>query len=256
MTATAETPTRRHRGRTALIWAVSVVVVLAVLVVVAEFVLRGVVDRMIAEQVEQALPEGTTGQVDAHADGVVIPQLLSGNLDDVALSAKRITVRGIPLAVRATVHDVPVDGQGSTGAIDGRVTLAASAVDDLGVLDQVSGDITLRNGGIAYRGSTKIVGYQIDYRVLADLAAASNGQGIVVTPQKVSVTNTALGIDIGGEVPGVSGRPLTVCTAKYLPADLRLRSIDVTAADASVRVTAPRLPLSEQGLRATGSCPG
>ena len=41
------------------------VVVLAGLVVVAEFVLRGVVDRIIAQQVEQSLPDGTTGQVDA-----------------------------------------------------------------------------------------------------------------------------------------------------------------------------------------------
>jgi hypothetical protein len=253
--ATSEaTPRRKHPGRTALIWVVSVVVVLAVLVVVAEFVLRGVVDRMIAEQVEKALPKGTTGQVHAHADGVVIPQLLAGDLDDVTITSRRITVQGIPLAVRATAHDVPVDGQGSTGAVDGRVTLAGSAIKDLGVLDQVAGDIALRKGGIAYSGSTKFLGYQIDYRVLADLAAASNGKGITVTPQKVSVTNDQLGIDIGGAVPGLSGRAVDVCTAKYLPAALRLRTIDITGSDASVRVTAAHLPLSEEGLRTTGSC--
>jgi hypothetical protein len=254
--ATPEQPARtKHTGRTALVWVVAVVVVLAVLVVIAEFVLRGVVDRMVAEQVEKALPEGTTGQVEAHADGVVIPQLLSGSLDDVTITSKRITVQGIPLAVHARVRDVPIDGQGSTGAIAGRVTLAGSAIKDLGVLDQVAGDISLRQGGIAYSGSTKFLGYAIDYRVLADLAAASNGQGITVTPQKVSVTNSQLGIDIGGNIPGVSGKAIGVCTAKYLPEALRLRSIDITKSDAAVRVTAAHLPLSEDGLRKTGTCP-
>lgn len=255
-TVTPEQPARtKHTGRTALIWVVAVVVVLAVLVVVAEFVLRGVVDRMIAEQVEKSLPEGTTGQVEAHADGVVLPQLLSGSLDDVTITSKRITVQGIPLAVDARAHDVPIDGQGSTGAIDGRVTLAGSAIKDLGVLDQVAGDITLRKGGVAYSGSTKFLGYAIDYRVLADLAAASDGQGITVTPQKVSVTNSKLGIDVGGTIPGVSGKAIDICTAKYLPEALRLRSIDIGTTDAAVRVTAAHLPLSEQGLRKTGTCP-
>ncbi len=106
-------PAARPKRRRWPIVLVVVLVVLAALVVIAEFVLRGVVDRIIAEQVEQSLPEGTTGQVEAHADGVVIPQLIGGALDQVEISSRKITVDGIPLAADVTVHDVPVDGKGT-----------------------------------------------------------------------------------------------------------------------------------------------
>ena len=247
-------PKRPHRGgRIALIALVVVLVLVAVLLVVAEFVVRGIVDRTIADRVEQSLPDGSTGQVHADAHGIVLPQLLGGTLDDVDVSSKRLTVQGVPFAVTATVHDVPVSGTGSTGAIDGRVRLASSAVQDLGILDQVSGDITLRKGGIAWDGTTTILGYDVDYRVLADLAAASNGKGVTVTPQTVRVTDSDLGLDFGGSVPGVSGTPVNLCTATYLPAELRLRSLDITAA-ASARLSGAHLPLSEKGLLTTGTC--
>ncbi|MCU0153865.1 hypothetical protein N8H10_13895 [Curtobacterium flaccumfaciens pv. poinsettiae] len=47
---------------------------------------------------------------------------------------------------------------------------------------------------------------------------------------------------------------MQVCTAQFLPEALRVRSLDVSKSDATVRITADALPLTEDGLRTVGSC--
>ncbi|WIB66190.1 hypothetical protein DEI93_09290 [Curtobacterium sp. MCBD17_035] len=253
-TATAGGARGRRRGRRVVVVLVVLVLVLAVLAVVAELVLRHVVDRTIADRIESSLPSGTAGHVVADAHGVVIPQLVAGRLDDVDVTTHDLTVRGVPLALDATVHDVPVRGTGRTGRADGTVRLTASAVRQAGVLDQVAGDVRLRDGGVAYAGRTRFLGTDIRYQVTAAVAAAASGRGVTITPHQVRVTNSALGIDVGGRIPGVSGTPVDVCTARYLPAALRLRSIAITASAATIRIDAAHVPLSDDALRTTGSC--
>lgn len=231
-----------------------VVLLVVALAVVAELVLRQVVDRTIADRVESSLPQGTTGRVVADAHGLVIPQLVAGRLDDVDLDAADLTVQGVPMSVDATVHDLPISGTGRTGSAVGTVRLTAAAVRRARVLDQVGGDVRLRDGGIAYSGSTRFLGTHIDYAVTAGVRAAADGRGVVVTPRQVRITNSALGIDVGGSIPGVTGTPVPVCTASSLPAALRLRAIHLTAAAATVRIDAAHVPLSEDALRTTGSC--
>lgn len=253
MSTPATAPKQRHRGRTTAIVLVSVLVVLAVLVVVAEFVLRGVVDRQVAQQVEQSLPDGTTGSVDAHAKGVIIPQLIAGSLDDVDIHSKRITVDGIPLAADVTVHDVPIDGAGAVHDVDGTVTLASSSVKDLAKYSPLFERMSLVDGGVELSGKTAVLGYQISYLARGSVVAQGDGRGITITPKTVRITNSALDLDVGA-IPGVTNTPVPVCTARFLPEDLRVRSLDVTKQQATVRIVADELPLSERGLQTTGRC--
>ncbi|WP_022903537.1 DUF2993 domain-containing protein [Curtobacterium sp. B8] len=246
-------PVARPKRRRWPIVLVVVLLVLAALVVVAEFVLRGVVDRIIAEQVERSLPEGTTGQVEAHADGIVIPQLLSGKLDQVEISSRRITVDGIPLAADVTVHDVPVDGQGDVRDVDGTVTLASASITDLAKYSPLFDRLRLVDGGVELSGSTAVLGYDITYAAKGDVVAQDDGKGVTITPKSVRITNSSLGLKVD-TIPGVTNVPVTVCTARFLPSQLAVRDLDITARQATVRVTADSLPLSEDGLRSVGSC--
>jgi hypothetical protein len=253
MSTATEAPKQRRRGRTVTIVVIGIVVVLAVLVVVAEFVLRGVVDRIIAQQVEQSLPDGTDGTVQAHADGVVIPQLISGSLDEVRISSRKITVDGVPLAADVTAHDVPVDGKGAVRDVDGTVTLASTSIKDLAKYSPLFDRVSLVDGGVALSGETAVLGYDISYEARGSVVAQSDGKGITITPKTVRITNSALDLNVDS-IPGVTNTPVPVCTAQFLPEALRVRSLDVTAAKATVRITADELPLSEQGLQTTGSC--
>jgi len=250
MSAVPAPPRRRRRWPIVL---VVVLVFLAALVVVAEFVLRGVVDRIIAEQVEEALPDGTTGQVEAHAGGVVIPQLLRGSLDDVDITSDRITVEGVPLAADVTVHDVPVDGTGSVRDVDGTVTLASDSVKELSRYSPLFDRLSLADGGVQLSGATAVLGYDITYTAKGAVVADRDGKGVTITPETVRITNSALGLKVDS-IPGVTEVPVRVCTATFLPEQLRIRSLDISSSRATVRVTADALPLSEQGLRTVGSC--
>ncbi|GAA3336094.1 DUF2993 domain-containing protein [Curtobacterium albidum] len=247
----APAPARKRRRWPIVL--VVLLVVLAALAVVAEFVLRGVVDRTIADQVEQALPDGTTGEVTAHAEGIVLPQLIAGTLERVDISSDRITVDGVPLAADVTVHDVPVDGKGDVRDVDGHVTLAASSVKDLAKYSPLFDRLRLVDGGVELSGSTAVLGYDISYAATGDVVAQSDGRGVTITPQTVRITNSALGLKVDS-IPGVTDVPVTVCTAQFLPEQLRVRSLDITGSDATVRVTADRLPLTEQGLQTVGTC--
>ncbi|MBO9051947.1 LmeA family phospholipid-binding protein [Curtobacterium flaccumfaciens] len=250
MPAATERPTTRRRWPVVLL---VVLVVLAALVVVAEFVLRGVVDRIIAQQVEQSLPDGTTGQVDAHAEGIVIPQLISGTLDRVEISSAKLTVDGIPLAADVTAQDVPVDGKGDVRDVDGTVTLASSSVKDLAKYSPLFDRLNLVDGGVELTGSSSVLGYDITYAAKGAVVAQDDGRGISITPESVRITNSDLGLKVDS-IPGVTGVPVQVCTAQFLPEALRVRSLDVSRSDATVRITADALPLNEDGLRTVGSC--
>ncbi|MGG7307310.1 LmeA family phospholipid-binding protein [Curtobacterium sp. AB451] len=250
MSAATVTPRKRRRWPVVL---VVVVVVLAALLVVAEFVLRGVVDRIIAQQVEQSLPSGATGEVQAHATGIVIPQLLGGRLDEVEISSEKLTIDGIPLAADVTAHDVPVDGKGAVRDVDGNVRLAASSVKDLAKYSPLFDRLSLVDGGVELSGTTAVLGYDITYAAKGDVAAQDDGKGITITPKTVRITNSSLGLKVDS-IPGVTNVPVEVCTARFLPSQLRVRSLDVTASEATVRVTADSLPLNEAGLQTVGSC--
>lgn len=243
---------RPKRRRWPIVVAV-VVIGLAALLVVAEFVLRGVVDRMIAQQVEQSLPDGATGQVDAHATGIVIPQLISGKLDQVEISSSKLTIDGVPLAADVTVHDVPVDGEGDVHDVDGHVTLASGSVKDLAKYSPLFDRLTMVDGGVELSGETAVLGYDITYAAKGDVVAQGDGRGITITPKTVRITNSALGLKVDS-IPGVTDVPVQVCTARFLPSQLRVRAIDITGSDATVRVTADTLPLNEQGLQTVGRC--
>lgn len=249
--SSATAPSRKRRRWPVVL--VVLVLVLAALVVVAEFVLRGVVDRIIADQVEQSLPEGATGEVTAHAEGIVLPQLLAGTLDRVDITSDRLTVDGVPLAADVTARDVPVDGKGDVHDVDGHVTLAATSVKDLAKYSPLFERLRLVDDGVELSGSTAVLGYDISYAATGDVVAQQDGRGVTITPQSVRITNSALGLRVDS-IPGVTGVPVQVCTAQFLPEQLRVRSVDVTAEQATVRVTADTLPLTEQGLRTVGSC--
>lgn len=250
MSVATETPRKRRRWPLVL---VVVVVVLAVLVVIAEFVLRGVVDRMIAQQVEQSLPSGATGQVEAHADGIVIPQLVRGSLDDVEISSRKLTIDGVPLSADVTAHDVPVDGKGDVRDVDGHVRLASTSVKDLAKYSPLFDRLDLADGGVELSGKTAVLGYDITYAAKGAVVAQQDGKGITITPRTVRITNSALGLKVDS-IPGVTNVPVEVCTARFLPSQLRVRSLDITSSQASVRVTADSLPLNEQGLQTVGKC--
>lgn len=111
-------------------WAVGVVVVvLAAFVVGGEFVARAVVAQQIRSQVITALKLPTNQQLDVNVGGIVLPQLITGRLDEVRLSSKSVTIGPITSAVQVDATGVPIRG-GALGSAKGTFRITADQLEE------------------------------------------------------------------------------------------------------------------------------
>src|SRR5688500_18614710 len=114
-------PRRRRRGWPWLI-ALGIVVVLGVVAwFAAEAIARDLVAQTVRDQVRERLALPADQEVDVTVAGMVIPQLLSGSLDEVTVSSDDVPVGSFEGDVTVTAFGVPlqqgVDMSGATATV-------------------------------------------------------------------------------------------------------------------------------------------
>lgn len=87
-----------------------IVVLIAGLLVAAEFIARSAVANTVRSLVVQQVGLPADQQVDVEVPGIVLPQLLKGRLDQVAVSADDVALGPLNGDVRVDLQDVPVAG--------------------------------------------------------------------------------------------------------------------------------------------------
>jgi hypothetical protein len=101
----------RRTARARLPWVVLVViVVLAALAVASELVARAVLPGIVRSVVVQQLHLPADQQLDVQAAGILVPQLISGTLDELQLSSDAVTIGGVTGAAHVTAPGVPLHG--------------------------------------------------------------------------------------------------------------------------------------------------
>ena len=93
-----------------------VVVVLAALVVAGEFLARAVLPGIVRGVVIEQLDLPADQQLDVEATGVLLPQLIGGELDELRLSTESVDLGTITAAVDVTAIGVPLRGGDLTDA--------------------------------------------------------------------------------------------------------------------------------------------
>ncbi|QTX05171.1 LmeA family phospholipid-binding protein [Agromyces archimandritae] len=242
----------RSRGRGWFI-ALGVVVLLAVGLVAAEFIVRGQIEQRISGEAEQNLPEGITGEVTTELGGFsVLAQLIAGRFDEVHLSAPELSFRGDALSAEVHAYGVPLAEGGTVGHAEGELSVdAAILAEQL----EVPGDgaFTLGDGTISYGDSTSFLGQEIGFTVTATPAAA--GTAILLQPESVEVNWGGASLDLGGLADRITGsEPVSLCVADRLPEGVEVRHVGVTPERATVRVAASGFPLDAEMLERPGSC--
>lgn len=247
---------RRGLSRAARGWLVTGIVaaVLVVLVVVADLVVRSLAQTAIEQGVQQALPEGVSGEVTANVGGFsVLGQLLAGRAEHVELTSSELVVDGIPLAVQVTATDVPLDLAQPVGRVEADLRLDQQAVDSLALEQGVVGDLTLGDGVIGYTGTIDVLGLTVGYQATAEPEAA--GDQVLLHPVGAEVTAGTLSFDASGVVDAVLGSgPVPICVADRLPLGVALEDIEVTQGEAEIRLGGADLVLDRSRLTQTGTC--
>ncbi|MDQ0613208.1 hypothetical protein QF046_000849 [Microbacterium sp. W4I4] len=254
MTAPAVTRTRRARWPWVLLIAVVVLVALAVAAeLVARAVLPGIVRSIVIEQLD--LPSDQ--QLEVQASGVLLPQLLTGTLDELQLSSDEVTIGGVTGTAHVTATGVPLRG-GALGAATGTVSIDQTQFATLLAHSQMpDAAIALDAPNATLRGEISLFGRGIPVG-LTVTPGAEDGD-LLLTPVSATLGGDEVDLqalagrfgDIGERLAG----PQRLCIADQLPAGITLTGLRVEGTRAVADISADGRIAVDPELLENGTCP-
>lgn len=228
--AEAEQPARRRRR--VWPWLVVLAIVVALVAgaaVAAEAIARGLVTTavrtLISSQVE------SSGEVDVDVPGLIVPQLLSGTLDQVDVSADDVSIGGLTGDVSVTALGVPISGDAA--ARGGTATVRLDTQELQALLSRVDGfpaeNVGMQSPNVTFSTEFSIFGIGIPVGV--SLTPGAAGGALTLTPASFQaaggeVDAQQLRQQLGGVADGVI-RDWSVCIQDQLPAALTLTGVTV-----------------------------
>lgn len=250
------TITARRRARWP--WVVLVIVlVLAALAVAAELVARAVVPSTVRSLVISNLDLPADQQLDVQTPGILLPQLISGRLDEVRLASDAVTIGGITGSARVAATDVPVSG-GALGAATGTVSIDQGEFSSLLEASQLPvSSITLAAPNATVEAQIELFGQQIPLG-LTVTPGAQDGD-LLLTPVSLTVNGAAVDLGAVSGLAGAAGAAITqpqrICIADRLPAGITLTGLRIEGSRAVADISADGRITVDQTLLENGSCP-
>jgi hypothetical protein len=250
----ASTPRRRKRWP----WVIAIVlVVLAVLVVAAEFIARAVLPGVVRSIVIEQLDLPADQQLDVQADGILLPQLIGGRLDDLHLSTDSVTLEGITGAVDVTAQGVPLRGGDLDGAA-GTIRIDESQFTELLSGTELPVDtVAFEAPDATVSGSVSVLGVAIPISLTVTPGVAEGD--LELTPVGLSVGGLEIDAEQVGSSLGALGADLTqtqrVCIADRLPAGLTLTDLQIDGSVAVIDVDVDGAIVTDESLQQPGVCP-
>ena len=254
---TDATAPRRRTGRWIAVLVV-VVVLLAGAVVAAEFIARSVVTSTVRSLVVKNVGLPDDQNVDVSVSGLVLPQLLGGRLDEVAVSSNDVTLGPITGDVRVDLRGVPVSGG---AAADGGVASVRLDQDHLKTLlaevpDLPASTVTMAAPDVNLETSLSLFGIAIPVGVGVTPGAAEGD--LTLTPSSFQVGGNAIDADtLRGQFGSVADSLLkttSLCIADRLPRGLTLTSATVQGQDLVATFDVAGGILNDPALQSDGAC--
>ncbi|MFG6403447.1 DUF2993 domain-containing protein [Microbacterium sp. P04] len=254
----AEPP--RRRKRRVWPWLVTLLIVVVLLVgaaIGAEWLARGVVTGGIRTLVVQQL--GLSGsEVDVEVEGIVIPQVISGTLDDVTISSPDVSLGELSGDVSVNITDMPIRADAAAGPGSAVVRLDETQLRAL--LATVDG-FPADSVGIAAPDvtvSTDLTFFGVGIPVSAGLLPGVADGDLTLTPQRFTVggaevTADGLRSQFGGIADSVL-RTWDICIAQYLPAALSLTGVSTEGSEVIANFDIDGAVVVDPLLRQDGTC--
>lgn len=256
MTTDATRPRRRiGRGITV---ALIIIVLLAAALVAAEFIARSVVTGTVRSLVVEKVGLPAGHPVDVTVDGVVLPQIIVGRLDEVAVSSDDVALGPLTGDVRVRLADVPVAGDAAASDGDASVRLDQSQLREL--LAQLDGfpaeTVTVAEPNLDLSTELSVLGVAIPVGVSVT-PGASDGD-LTLTPTSFRLGGNEIDADtLRGQFGGIADsavRTRSLCIADQLPAALTLSSLSVQGQDVIAGFGVNGGILVDPALQQNGTC--
>lgn len=254
----APEPRRRLR---AWPWIVAAVIVVGLAIAAwfaAEWIARGLVERTIREQVitNLALPEDQV--VDVTVEGVVIPQLIAGTLDDVTVSSDDVTLGALQGDMTVHAQGIAIRGDAAAEAASATVRLDEAQLQSL--LSTVDGfpAETLALAAPDVTMSTELTFLGLSIPIGVGLTPSAADGDIVLTPASLQLGDADISADDlrdrFGSLADTILRDWTVCIAQYIPAGVTLTSISVEGDHVVAELDVDGRIVSDTSLQENGTC--
>lgn len=233
-----------------------VVVVLIVLVVVAELIARAVLPGIARGIVIDQLDLPADQQLDVQAEGVLLPQLIAGNLTELKLSTDAVTVGDITGAVDVTALGVPLRG-GDLESASGTVRIDQEQFQSLlEHTDLPIDSLTFEEPDVTAAGSVPVLGFSLPVALTATPGA--EGGELTLTPVRLLIGGVELNADEVSDRLGELGSRLTekqhICIADQLPAGLTLTGLTIEGSEAVADLSVAGGIVSDPALQENGVC--
>jgi len=254
-------PDATPRRRSPWPWIVSILVI-AVLMAGAwfagEWLARDLVERSIRGQVIDSLGLPSDQDIDVEVVGPVLPQLISGTLDDVRVASDEVTFGSFQGDVSVRAAGVPVRGEEPMDAADATVSMDEAQLRTLlATIDGFPADsmgLTAPNVTM----STEIVLFGSAFPVGVLLAPGADEGRFTLTPTGFDVAGTQISADALRQQFGVLAdvvlRTWGVCIADALPSGLTLTSVQTEPAGLVATFDIAPSILHDSALQEPGTC--
>ena len=246
-------PKRRRRRWP---WIVGGLVVLLVVGwFVAERIARDLVVDIVRTETIKALDLPADQQLDVEIPGQILPQLIAGRLDAIALSSDEVALGPLTGAVRVQGTGVPIRGEGAAESASATLVLDEEQVRALlATVDGIpAATVTLDAPAVRFETELQVI---VAVPVGVSLVPSASGGDLVLTPTTLRVAGAEIPaqalVDQFGGIARTVVRDWNVCVAQYLPAGVVLSSVDGEHVDAHAAIDG-RL-VADAALQATGSC--
>jgi hypothetical protein len=200
----------------------------------AEALARDIVTKTIRDQLIERLALPASQQIGVEVDGVIIPQLIGGSLDEVTISSQDVPVGDVSGDVTITATDVPIREGESMGGATATVALDEEQLRAImaGVEGFPSGTLALAEPNVTFATELSVLGITVPIGV--ELTPSAVEGDLVLTPAGLTLGDADISADelrsrFGGVADAVL-RDWTVCLAQHLPAGVTVTDIDVEGA--------------------------
>jgi hypothetical protein len=253
-----EAPRRKRRAWPWLVTLLIVVLLLVGAAVLAEWLARGAVQNGIRTLIVSQLDLPAGQPIDVEVDGIVIPQLISGALDDVTVSSPDVALGDLSGDITVNITDMPIRADAAAGP--GTATVRLDETQLRALLSTVDG-FPADAAGIAAPDvtfSTELSVFGVGIPVgVALLPGVAEGD-LTLTPQSGTVAGAEITADglrsQFGSLADPVLRTWDICIAQYLPAALTLTSAAAEGAEVVATFDIDGAVVVDSTLRQDGTC--
>lgn len=247
----------RGRARTRWPWAVFIVVVLVILLAAAaELLARSILPAAVRAVVIDELDLPADQQLDVDAEGILLPQLLGGRLDELRLSSRSVTIGGVTGAAEVTASGISLSGSAFRGA-RGTVRIDQHQFTDwVTASDLPIDDVVFDAPHVTASGRIALLGAEVP--VTLTVTPDADAGDLLLTPVELTISGLTLDADEVADRVGPAGailaQPQRICIADRLPAGVVVTAVAVEGSHAVIDISVDGAITGDEALQREGTC--